>query len=282
MRTLFTGLGALCAVALLAVPACGDDEGAGGDSGGSRTSEPTTTTEAATGRLGGTAWILTGWSEAGTPVDAATARVATLVFAPGGDLSGSTGCNNFAGLWTEEDDRLTLALGPMTQMACEDADLQAQESMLVRMLPSATGFQVDDAQLQLSSGDGQVVLRYAPQPTDLAGTPWKVTGVNNGRGGIESSALTEALTATFGEDGRFSADGGCNQLTGSWSSASEGALSITDVGATMMACDQEVMDLEARYTAALESSATYVRSGDALALRDDRGAMTVTFTVAPE
>jgi heat shock protein HslJ len=47
-----------------------------------------------------------------------------------------------------------------------------------------------------------------------------------------------------------------------------------------MSCDQDVMDLEAQYVAALEAARTYEWSGDTLTVRDDEGAMQATFTTA--
>jgi heat shock protein HslJ len=273
MRTFVFGLATLAAVVMLA-PACGDD----GDDAATTTS-PESTTAPDGGPLEGTAWILTSWSDAGTLVEAGTDPVATLSFAAEGRFSGTTGCNNFAGAWTDDDDRLRLQLGPITQMACEDPALQNQEQALVGLLPTVAGYDLGADELQLTDADGAVLAVYTAQTTDLAGTSWTATGINNGRGGLESDDLTGALTAQFDEGGVFSGNGGCNRLTGSWE-ADGGSLRITDLGSTMMSCEPPVEDLEARYTAALEAVRTYEWSGDDLTLRDDEGAMQVTFTLA--
>jgi heat shock protein HslJ len=212
-------------------------------------------------------------------VDAGTDRPATLSFATDAALAGSTGCNNFAGGWTEDGDQLTLEIGPITEMACEDPAVQAQEQALISLLPSVAGYDLGAEELQLTDAGGTVLAVYATQPTDLAGTSWTATGVNNGKGGLESNELIGALTARFDEDGAFSGSGGCNRLTGSWEVDGD-ELRISDVASTKMSCDQDVMDLEAQYVAALEAARTYEWSGDTLTVRDDEGAMQATFTTA--
>jgi heat shock protein HslJ len=273
MRSFLFGLATFATVVMLA-PACGDD---GDDAATTTDAERSTTTAAQSGPLAGTAWILRSWSDGGTLADAGTDRPATLSFGTEGNLAGSTGCNNFAGGWTEDGDQLTLQLGPITEMACEDPAVQAQEQALVGLLPTVAGYDLGAEELQLTDSRGTVVAVYAAQPTDLAGTSWTATGVNNGKGGLESNELTGALTAQFDEDGAFSGSGGCNRLTGSWESDGD-ELRITDVASTKRSCDQEVMDLEAQYVAALEAVRTYEWSGDTLTVRDDEGAMQATFT----
>lgn len=275
MRSFLFGLATLATVLMLA-PACGDD---GDDAATTTDAERSTTTAAQSGPLAGTAWILRSWNDGSAPIDAGTDRPATLSFATDASLAGSTGCNNFAGTWTEDGDQLTLQLGPITEMACEDPAVQAQEQALVALLPAVAGYDLVAEELRLTDSSGTVLAVYTAQPTDLAGTSWTVTGVNNGKGGLESSELTGALTAQFDEDGAFSGLGGCNRLTGGWETDGD-ELRIRDLASTKKSCDQDVMDLEAQYVAALEAARTYEWSGDSLTLRDDEGAMQATFTTA--
>mgnify|MGYP001019365043 CR=1 FL=1 len=40
--------------------------------------------------------------------------------------------------------------------------------------------------LQLLGADGAVLATLVSQPTSLAGTSWRATGINNGKGGVAS------------------------------------------------------------------------------------------------
>jgi heat shock protein HslJ len=225
--------------------------------------------------LAGTSWVLASYQGAGggqTPAAAGT--VATLAFAAGGRLSGSTGCNQFSGTYTTTGTALTITLGPMTRMAC-GADLTAQEAALTRILPEVTGFRGPPTALALTGkGDG-VLATYMPGLASLEGTSWTVTGVNNGRGGVESTALTENLSATFGPDGAFTGVA-CNNVAGTYQVTGTDGLTITKLVTTLMGCPPELAALESQYLAALGEVRTYAISGETLTLRDGAGATQVT------
>jgi heat shock protein HslJ len=226
--------------------------------------------------LAGTSWVLASYQSAGggqTP--AAAGSVATLAFAAGGRLSGSTGCNQFSGSYTTTGTDLTITLGPMTRMACTGDALNTQEAALTRLLPDVTGFRGPPTALALTGkGDG-VLATYTPGLASLEGTSWTVTGVNNGRGGVEATALTENLSATFGPDGAFTGVA-CNNLAGTYQVTGTDGLTITKLAATLMGCPPELAALESQYTAALGEVRTYAISGDTLTLRDGGGATQIT------
>lgn len=274
MRTPLVGL-ALIAVVVL-VPACSDD---GGDATGGSDSSSATTAAAATGPLSGTAWVLLSWGEGSTPIQAAPGPPATLELAADGRLAGSTGCNSFTGNWSADGERLTLQPGPMTEAACTDPALSTQERALLRLLPTVGEYELGDEELRLTDAEGSLLAVYMAQATDLTGTSWAVIGVDNGKGGLESSALTSALTAELGAGGELAGNGGCNRLTGTWEAEGD-SLRISGITSTEIGCDQDVTDLEIRYIQALEATRTYQWTGDSLTLRDGEGAMVVTLTRA--
>ena len=103
--TIFAG-----AALVVALGACGDDDddptaasaGPGADAG-----------------LAGTAWTLATASVDGDDVDAV--GTPTLAFGDDGTtLAGSTGCNQFAGTYTQTGSDLTITIGPVTRAACVD------------------------------------------------------------------------------------------------------------------------------------------------------------------
>jgi heat shock protein HslJ len=261
----------------LVAAACG---GGGSDGSGAVARSTTTTGRRAAGALAGTSWTLTTYRGAGTTVSASAAGAASIAFASAGRLSGSTGCNSFSGSYTATGSRLTIELGAMTQRACTDPGLTAQEAAITAGLPRVTGYAIDGSVLTMT-GDGDVELfTYRVASASLAGTTWAVTGVNNGRGGVESTALTEALTATFGENGSFTGFGGCNQLNGPYAVSNDGAgaerLSIGPLASTRKTCGTDVDRTESEYEAALSRVSTYELAGGDLTLRDRQGATQVT------
>jgi heat shock protein HslJ len=209
-------------------------------------------------------------------VPASNAGAASLAFAPAGRLSGSTGCNSFSGSYTATSSDLTIQLGPMTQRACTGAGLSAQETAVTAQLPRVTGYAIDGGALTMTGAGDVELFSYRAATVALPGTAWAVTGVNNGRGGVESTALTEALTASFGENGSFTGFGGCNQLNGSYTVPGAGQLSIGPLTSTRKTCGSDVDRTESEYQAALSRVSTYELAGGDLTLRDSQGATQVT------
>lgn len=268
-RGIGIAVGLVVAVAMVA--ACTDDSRLGAGSRGPSTTGPARRGAASGTRLAGTSWALA------SSVDGAT--VPTLDFAASGSLSGSTGCNRILGTYTEQGSSLTVSLGPMTQMACASAAATQQEQRIVSALPQVRSSTRSGDTLSLQDSTGKELLSYTAVSGELAGTSWKVTGVNNGKEAVVSSSLTEKLTLEFGSDGTVSGNGGCNTFRGSYTQDGD-EVTISSLASTMRGCEQDVVDLEAQYLKALESTATATRSGDSLELRDDSGALQVHATSA--
>lgn len=258
---------------IVAAAACGEDDM--GDEGD--TKDTTTTTTAApaggatnpTGGLAQTSWKLTGAVEGTVP---------TLMFAQDGTLSGSTGCNSFSGTWTQDGESVSIELGPMTRMACTSDEGNEQEQRIIDALGEVAGAEQSATTLRLVDADGQDLLSYDAVTGDLQGTSWKVTGVNTGSA-VESSALTEQLTLSFGTEGSVTGQGGCNGFKGTYT-LEGGTITFSEFASTMKGCDEAVMQLEDQYLGALAASSVVERTGDSLTLRDDAGAMQVTATLA--
>ncbi len=266
---------AVCAVA--AMTACGserDDTSSGGTA-----STPTSSTigSPAATPLPGTSWALASYQAAGGTTPASTDGLADLAFQAAGSLSGSTGCNRFFGSYEASGSSLTIQPVGTTQMACLTASLQDQETALVQLLPRVASYATTDGNLVLSDASGAVLLTYRPGIGGLEGTSWVATGVNNGRDAVEGTALTDALTATFGPEGTFSGFGGCNPLAGTYATTDEQGLTFTGIASGSASCGGEVDALEARYVAALNATTTYEITGEMLTLRDDSGAAQVMY-----
>ena len=227
--------------------------------------------------LAGTSWVLTGYATAGgniRPV-AVGAAPATLALGAGGSASGSTGCNRFAGSYTQSGSALTVDPGATTEIACAPP-VMAQERAVLEGLSAVRSFGVAAEVLTLRDGAGAVVLTYASGTTELAGTSWRATGINNGTGAVVTSADTTRVTAVFGRNGTLSGDGGCNSYSATWATSGDAGLTLGPISSTQMACD--AMTTEGLYFAALGAVTSYRLEGDGLTLRDASGATQVTYT----
>ncbi len=257
----------------VALAACGDD-----NSSSENTSGPAQA-RSATG-LADTSWDLSVYtSSSGDSVDAASSSPANLAFTSDA-VSGSTGCNQFTGTYTSDGSALTVTLGPMTQKACTDDEVQAQETAVLAQLAAVTSYTIDGTQLTLKDENDATVLVYSAGATTLEGTSWTATGVNNGKDAVVSTAETEQLTATFGADGALSGSGGCNEFTAEYTVSGSDGLTIGPIAATRKICSDEIMQAEDSYFAVLGATTTYSISGSTLTLRNADGATQVTYTAA--
>ena len=270
-----TVVAALALVPFMALGACSSSDGDSSD----KSSTTTSTAEQGENEQGqkGSTMDLTAnpWGLVSFTAPAETqGRNAVLQFAEDGSMSGTTGCNNFAGTYKVDGSDLAITLGPMTRRACTEPVLNAQEQAITAGLGQVTAFAVTGSTLTLSAGS-TVRFTYQAEVTSIEGE-WNVTGVNNGGGGVVSSAATEALTITFGDDGSATVTGGCNTLNATYSTTGEEPLTFGPVASTKKLCEGESAEVDQWMTGALERTTDYEVVGSTLTLRDSGGAMQVT------
>ena len=97
---------------------------------------------------------------------------------------------------------------------------------------------------------------------------------------LGADAADAEATLTFGDDGRVFGTTGCNRYFGSYELASDGALTLTGVGSTRMACPPAEMAQETRFLDALNGAQRVVVTGDRLALATTGGPQ-LTFRAMP-
>ena len=202
----------------------------------------------------------------------------------GGEVGGSAGCNRYFGTYSlGEATELTVGseMGS-TQMACPP-EIMAQEQRYLALLGQVvTADRVDD-HLRLQDADSATLLKFvATKPAGLENTSWQATGINNGKGGVVSTATTPLSTALFAE-GQLSGTGGCNQFTATYEIEGD-QITIGPAAATRMFCEQPegVMDQEQQYFEALGRARTFSLTPEKLELRDESGSLQATFSVAKE
>ncbi|MFV1857991.1 MAG: META domain-containing protein, partial [Anaerolineales bacterium] len=166
--------------------------------------------------LEGTLWELESYQNSeGETIDALPDSGARADF-ENGELSGTSGCNRFFGPY--EVDGNSISIGPLgaTLMACPEP-LMEQEFGFTSSLQSATTYEISGDTLTLSDAEGEVVVTFVEgEPLSLTGPNWIATGVNNGRGGVQSIVIGNEITALFSDDGSLSGSAGCNNYSGTY------------------------------------------------------------------
>lgn len=226
--------------------------------------------------LEGTAWVL---AELSGRAQLPGGRI-TLRF-EGGRASGSDGCNRYSLPYAASGGRLELT-GPgiATPMACAP-DVTDQASAYMAGLAAARSYRIVRGQLELCDEAGDALIRLSPQPQELAGTAWRVSGYNNGRQAVVGVLGGTSLSVHFGADGRVSGSAGCNDFTAAYTARGT-AISIGPVAATRKLCGspERIMEQEQQFLRALETANTTRREGERLELRTATGALAVSLVEA--
>jgi len=196
-----------------------------------------------------------------------------------GKLNGSAGCNRYFGTYTTgSGDQLSLSTNMgMTMMSCAPL-VSDQERQYLDLLATVAGFQWADHSLQLFGQDHRTILEYtAIKPLMLEHTPWQAAGINNGKGGVVSTATTELATAYF-KDGKVSGHAGCNTFNASYETTGD-QIRIGQVMSTRKHCPQPdgIMQQEQQYLQALSRARVFELTDCGLKLRDDNGSLQVNF-----
>lgn len=203
----------------------------------------------------------------------------TLQFAAG-RASGSDSCNRFGGAYTQDKSALSFGQLASTQMACAPG-LMEQASAVTAALTATRSYRISAGTLELLGADGKATAVYRAQSTQLEGTEWAASGINNGKGGVVSLVAGTVVNLTFGADGRASGSAGCNRYTASYESARD-TLKFGPAAATRMMCATAgVMEQEQAFLNALGKVATFRMEGDRLELRGADGALAASFHRLP-
>jgi heat shock protein HslJ len=219
--------------------------------------------------LEGVPWVLV----SGVDVDGWETVAPSLTF-EGGQVSGSSGCNQFGGSYTVDGSSLELGEIAMTAMGCPPpADEVEQTSM--DALQGTAGWRLEGEELVLVDADDAELLRYRPASPEGS---WVATGLLQGDAFTSLLEGTE-ITATFDDEGALSGSAGCNNYNASYTTDGS-AIEIDAPSSTKMACPEPegVMDQEAAYLAALPNAAAYRVSGSLLELLSAEGTAVVTYT----
>ena len=220
----------------------------------------------------------TSWQLVNLGGNAADGSTQVTLNLAGGKISGSDGCNNYGGTYTQNGNQIKINDDIMsTLMACADPIMQ-QADAYMKALTQATTHKLVAQQFMLLSADGTTLATFNAQSRDLSGTSWVVTGYNNGKQAVISVVNGSELTANFGADRKLSGSAGCNNFTSTYEIKDKSVkIGPTATTRKMCASPEGVMEQETQFLKALETAATFSLDGSRLEMRSADGALTVTF-----
>jgi heat shock protein HslJ len=179
-------------------------------------------------------------------------------------------CNSGSGTYTASDSSLSIGPTAITLAACPPG---SQDTAFLRDLMQVVTYVFSGPQLVLNLKLDSGNMIFSPQsPRGLSGPTWRVTGYNNGSGGVVSTLSGTVLSMVFDTDGRVSGDTGCNMFNGPYT-LSGSSISFGPIATTRRAClSDEANQQEQQFLAALAATTTYQLVGDGLTFRDGAGA----------
>ena len=200
-------------------------------------------------------------------------------FTADGKVSGSAGCNQYAGKYTVSGSNITFDPAISTTMMACPQPIMDQESAYLKMLGAAKTYEVKGKELTLMDAGNKKLATYKVQTQDLAGTGWDAVGYNNGKQAVVSILGGTTISAIFGKDGSLTGNAGCNNYNGTYT-VNGNQITIGPLASTQKFCNDPtgIMDQEAQYLAALGTAATYQIEGTTLELRTKDGALVADFS----
>lgn len=262
---------------VLVLVACGTSDSAG------ETAESEIESSAS---LNGTSWILQEFGPEGELKPLLPDTSVTLMFADG-RISGTATCNTYFADFTQSGD--TLDFGPIgsTRMACLEPITQ-QENEFLAAMATVKQYIVAEGLLTLPYNDGILVFATAPaegetavtatpearpEGSSLSGTSWVLE--SSGSADNQTAVLPNTeLTLNF-DYTQINGHAGCNSYFADATINEDGSLTFGLMGSTLMAClDNDVMQQESDFLAALAQATRYTVAGNQLTLHVPDGSLT--------
>ena len=225
-----------------------------------------------------TAWALSSYLSVSGTMDPRVEKSIVNMKIADGKVTGNAGANRFFGDCEVDGSSIRISATGSTMMM-GTPEVMAQENQFLKLLQDSVDYLIVGEELRLRNGDGKVVLMLVPAiEPGLTSIVWKVTGVNNGKGGVVSMLAGTEITAKFDADGTLSGNAGCNDYSGKYEDEGE-MLKIGPVGQTRKISNspEGIMEQESNYLQALEQVSKYRIDGKSLELRSESGSLQVKF-----
>jgi heat shock protein HslJ len=228
-----------------------------------------------------TAWILKSYISVSGSMVPVVERSESYLKIADGKVTGNAGANNFFGGVKVEGTSLEFSTTGATMMM-GTPELMAQENQFLKLLAETADFLIVGEELRLRNAAQKVILVLVPRmEVALISPEWKATGINNGKGGVQSLLAGTTVTAIFTDEGKVAGSSGCNKFSGTFERDGN-SIKTGPLAGTRMMCAEPVgiMQQEAQFLKAMENASTFNVEGKTLELRDAKGALQVRFAVS--
>ena len=217
----------------------------------------------------------------------------SVVFTPGGQINGFSGCNQYSGTYTLNNQNIGISQVTGSKSGC-DPNLSLQETQYQALLTRANSYEVSNNQLTILNALGDKILIFnrgnataTPVPTvtsvttpkTIAGS-WVLKSFSDGMGGTIPVLDSAPITAKFANTGNLSGSAGCNQYVTSYTVTGL-SITVSPVSTTKMSCTPDVMAQETAYVGLLEKAGKFNLYGDSMSLSDSSGTTLLNFKAAP-
>lgn len=196
----------------------------------------------------------------------------TLKISSDWQLGGNTGCNSFFGSVTRDGDAWQMGEMGSTLMACLEG--MEQETAVLTLLQAVTHHTLAAGRLTLHTPTGDLVFTPAQNAT-LENSLWTLNGIATDES-VVSTWIDSEINIQFTE-GKVMGYTGCNDFFGSYQL--DGAtLTLSELGQTKRACDEERGQRELAWVLALADVAAYRIEMSSLTLLDADGRILLLLT----
>jgi heat shock protein HslJ len=219
------------------------------------------------GMLEGPRWVLRSFASDGAQVLLTEDEYADAEFT-GGRVQGFGGCSHYDAIARATGRTLLISSPATTLQSCGEA-ADAFQSTYLGLLDQSRHYRAREGSLTIFGADGSTLLTFDAGPRNPLLGAWQVESFATAPGSQTAPLEGTTLTATF----RLTDVGGsagCNTYDGTYSTNGK-VVRIGRLATTRMACEQDVMDQETAFLAALEGVAFVEPRGTTLLLTDRNG-----------
>lgn len=214
-------------------------------------------------------WQLVSFGEADQELLVASEDPITLKFGPDHQAGGSAGCNDYGAVYEVADETIAFSEIISTLKLCEAEQVMEQEQQYLEALRLANRYEVSDNYLTIWYGEETAETRLTfvmSDANDLANSQWQLAS-----GLADAETLAGTITLEFQADNQAGGNGGCNTYNTTYTVEND-ALTFDAVVSTKVHCtDDQIMQQEQAYFAALQAAVRYEVADDELTIWYDDG-----------
>ena len=218
----------------------------------------------------GTQWLLVAQGDPGSPDALEPGLLITAIFSEDGNITGSGGCNYYAGSFEVNENQISIGPLATTASFCEESS--DQEQAFLQAMEAAETISIIGQRLTLNYDDDQGVLVFTSANLPLTGTLWTLNAV-------DGQPITEEITITAifepeteDDPGQVAGSAGCNEYSAAL--MVEGDMMTIETPASTRKFCETGMEQEAAFLAAIEGQHTFEILGDTMDLETEAGILT--------